>query len=241
MSGALVRRRLWRRAVLHALPLVLLVAITGTLAAALQLRQVRVSGARHFPASEVEHALRSALGTPTVTARPEALRELVRRVPWVADAQVQISLDGVVSCAVRERVAVAVAEDAGQRRLVDAAGEFFGPAPAVSPLPVVVGFAPHPSQLAATIAAFPVLEAAWGAPIERAERLASQDVALTFSRTPCTVVVDPSQPRPLADGRAVLTAWIAAHGAPPLRLDVRVPGRVAVLPAPEPDHTGENS
>ena len=58
----------------------------------------RWTGTHRFPATDIEAVLRSALGSPTLTVRPDDLREAVRGLPWIADAQVRISLDGVVSC-----------------------------------------------------------------------------------------------------------------------------------------------
>jgi cell division protein FtsQ len=235
MSGLLFRQRPLRRYLLRVLPLLVLLVLTGTLAAALQVRDIRVSGTRRFPASQVEWALRAALGTPTVAARPEALREMVLAVPWVADAQVRLSLDGTVACAVTERVPVAVALDNGRRSLVDREGTVLAPAgPADSGLEIE-GFGAEPETRAAVLAALPELQRAWGAAARRVTRLGPNDVALTFADTACVLAVDPDRPEQLAVARRVLSAWIAEHGTEPLRLDARATGRVAVLPSPEPD------
>ncbi|MEW6336875.1 MAG: FtsQ-type POTRA domain-containing protein [Acidobacteriota bacterium] len=239
MSGLLVRRRPLRRFLLRALPLLVLLALTGTLAAALQVHDIRVSGARRFPAAQVEQALRAALGTPTVAARPEALREMVLTVPWVADARVRLSLDGTVTCAVTERVPVAVALDNGRRSLVDREGTVLAPAGPTDSGLEIEGFGAEPETRAAVLAALPELQRAWGAAARRVTRLGPSDVALRFADTDCVVAVDPDRPEQLAAARRVLSAWIAAHGAAPLRLDARAAGRVAVLPAPEPEADAE--
>jgi cell division protein FtsQ len=238
------RRRSLRRAALRLLPLVLLAACAATLAQALQVRELRVAGTRRFPAAEVERTLRVALGTPTVAVRPEELRAAVRQIPWVADAEVRVSLDGVVACTVRERQPVAVAHDNGRRTLIDAEGALLAPAAAAAPSLELAGFGAYPHERAAVLAAVAGFEAAWGGRVTRVTRLASRDVAVEFDGGVCPIAVDPAAPAGLVNARAVLRAWFAEHGSAPLRLDARVPGRVAVLPAPEPEPepiTGEGA
>ena len=230
----MLRRRPLRRTAVRLLPLVVLAACAATLAQALQVRELRVTGTQRFPAAEVERALRVAFGTPTVAVRPEELRAAVRQIPWVADAEVRVSLDGVVACTVRERPPVAVATDNGRRTLVDAEGTLLAPALTATPSLELAGFGAHPYERASVLAAIPAFEAAWGARVIRVTRLASRDVTLEFAGGICPIAVDPAAPAGLVTARVVLRAWLAAHESAPLRLDVRVPGRVAVLPAPEP-------
>lgn len=227
-------RRPWRRLAGRAFVLLVLLALTATLAAALHIREVRVTGCRRFPAREVEHVLRSALGTPTVAARPDDLRAAVRGVRWVSDAQVRVSLDGIVSCAVEERVPVAVAEDVGERALLDVSGKILGPAAGDAPALTLAGFAPYPDERAMVLAAVPRLEEAWGGRLIAARRLGPADVALTFADTAFPVLADPGAPECLAAARRVAAAWMASVGAPPMRLDARVRDRVLVLPAAPP-------
>ena len=231
MSGPVRHRRPWRRLVTRVLQAGAALAVSAAIAAALQVREVRVSGARRFPAREVEAVLRAALGTPTVAARAGALRESVLAVPWVADASVRVSLDGVVTCSVTEREPVAVAVDAGVRRFVDLEGRILAPAQDGGSLLELDGFGPFPDERAALLAAVPALERTWGARLERVERVGPSDVALHFAGTALPVLADPARPAGVAAARRVLTAWTATRPAP-VRLDARVSGLVAVLPAP---------
>ena len=231
---SVVRRRALRRTVVRLLPLLLVVACAATLAQALQVRELQVTGTRRFPAADVERALRVALGTPTVAVRPEELRTIIRQIPWVADAEVRVSLDGVVACTVRERLPVAVAADNGRRTLLDAEGTLLAPAVGPAPSLELSGFGAHPYERASALAAIPRFEAAWGGRVTRVTRLASRDVTLEFEGGACPVVVDPAAPVGLVTARAVLRAWLAEYKTAPLRLDARVSGRVAVLPAPPP-------
>lgn len=221
-------------AALRALPLVAFVAVTATLASALQIRQVRVAGARRFPAREIETALRHVIGSPALQTRADELRNLVRTVPWVADATVHVSLDGIVSCLVSERVPVAVAVDGGARRFLDAEGRLLAPAGDAGGLPELAGWDGHPEERAAVLAAISELQRAWDGSVIRIDRVAPNDALVVFAAGPCPVLVDPGRPGALRDGRRALTAWQADSRAVPARLDVRVPGRIAILPAAPP-------
>lgn len=232
MSGYLRHRQRWRRVAVRLAVAGAGAALTATLAAALQAHAIQVVGARRFAAVEVERALRFALGTPTVALRADTLRDAARGVPWVADAQVQISLDGVVRCEVTERQPVAVALDGLARAMVDASGRLLGAPTGEVAGPVLCAFGGDTDGRAAVVLAAPELERRWGAPLVRAERLGPHDVQLVFADSPCGAVIDPARPESVALARRVLRAWLAETGAAPLRVDVRVPGRVAVLPAP---------
>ncbi len=238
MSGQVRHHRPIRKLVGRTLPLAALLALIATFALTLQVRQVRVSGTRRFPARDVENVLRTALGSPTITTRAGTLRARVRAVPWVDDATVRVSLDGVVTCAVVERVPVAVAVDAGVRRLVDREGRLLTTVESVSSLLLLTGFAPFPEERETLLAVVPALEQAWGGKLEHAERVGPHDVALHFADGSPTVLADPDQPEELAGARRVLAAWTARQTVP-LRLDARVPGRVAVLPASIPPEEEE--
>lgn len=234
MSFAMRRRRRWPRHALRLLILLVLLGVTTTLAAALQVRRFHVEGVHRFPVAEVERTLRSALGTPTLTARPDALRDAVLALPWVAGAQVRISLDGVVSCTVSERTPVAVGVDGGVRSLLDAEGHALGPAGNTVGLLELDGFGAFPDGRAAVLANVAALASNFGSDVRRVVRLGPRDVEITFAGYPGTVLADPRRPAAAADARRVLAAWTAASGSAPSRLDARVVGRVAVLPAVEP-------
>jgi hypothetical protein len=191
-----------------------------------------VTGTHRFPAREVEAVLQRALGTPTVAARASDLRASVRGLPWVEDATVRVSLDGVVSCAVVERTPVAVAVDHGPPRLLDRDGRLLAPAETPTSLLELDGFAAYPEERAAVLASVQALQRCWDGRLERVERLGPHDVSLRFADTPFPVLADPGDPQLLTDARKVLTAWMRAHNPAPLRMDARIAGRVAVLPAP---------
>lgn len=231
MSAPHRHRHPIRRLLRRTLPMVVVVALTGTLAAALQVRAVRVSGTHRFPARDVELALRSALGVPTVATRAGALRARALTVPWVADAAVRVSLDGVVTCTLSEREPVAVAVDGGSGQLVDREGRLLAPVDSIPPLVRLEGFAPFPEERAAFLAAREEIERGWGASVERVVRLGPHDVELRFADTPLPVLADPARAAQLAAARRVLAAWTARRPAP-VRIDARVAGRVAVMPAP---------
>ena len=234
MSGLVRHRHPGRRALRIAAPVLALLGLSGTLAVALQVREVKVTGVVRFSTHEVETILRSALGTPTIATRAEGLRTAVLTIPWVAEATVKVSLDGVVSCAVSERQPAAFTRDGGELQLIDAQGHVLGPYGADLGLLRLDGFSPFPEERAHALAALRPCENAWGGRVERVERLGPHDVALHFVGDDLSVVADPANPAALAIGRQVLAAWPASRRGVARQIDVRVPGRVAVLPAAPP-------
>ncbi len=232
MSGPLRHRTRQRRFVLRLVLVAALGVATAALAAGLQVHAIHISGVGRFPARDVETVLRFALGTPTVAVRADTLRDAVRAVAWVDDARVSVSIDGVVTCAVVERRPAAIEVDGATRAMVDATGRLLGAPIGEVPALELHDFAADPEGRAATLAAAGAAESQWGARLVRADRLGPRDVAFLFADTTCSVVADPSHPDSLALARTVLGAWSAQVGAVPLRIDVRVPGRVAVTPAP---------
>ncbi len=232
------RRRI-RRVATRALLALAVLALTATLAGALQVREVRVTGTHRFPARDVETVLRAALGTPTIAARASELRGSVCAIRWVADATVRISLDGVVTCSVSERTPVAVAQDGTARQLVDREGRMLAAAPPQASLFELDGFGAYPEERAAVLASTGALERCWNGTLRRAERLGAESVALEFAGTPFPVLADPTDPSSLVAARQVVNAWRAAGNPDPLRVDARVPGRIALAPAPPPAEGGE--
>jgi len=236
VSGPVRRRRRLRLFLPQLALSAFLVGLTGSMAVALQVRRVVVEGVEGAVRTQVEAVLAAAVGSPTLTVRAEELRAAVlSQVSWVAEAAVTVSLDGVVYCAVTLHRPVAVLADGAPPQLVDANGRILGePQPGGSLPPLeLVGFTAYPAERAALLAALPALQAAWGDEVRRVRRLTFRDVALTFVGSELEVLVDPSHPAALAEGKAVQAAW-ERHGLPSMaRLDVRVPGRAAVLLARE--------
>lgn len=232
MSGIVRHRHPWRRFVRYGVFFAVAAALTTTLALAVQVRRVRVTGAEAFPVHEVEEALVGALGERVIATSAESMRDHVLAVPWVEDAVVRLSLDGTVSCQIVERRAVAVALDGGSRELLDARGTLLGDHEADSELLTVRGFGPYPTERAAILQAVPQLERCWGQRVMVVERLGPADVGLQFAETPFVVVADPGSPSLLTVARAVATAWSTRAPAPPQRVDARVSGRVVLVPAP---------
>lgn len=234
MSGLIRRRPRWHSLIPRLALAVGAVVLTGSIAAALQVRRVHVEGVGPPIRSQVEEVLATAVGSPTLTVRAEELRAAVlHQVPWVADAAVSVSLDGVVHCSLTLRRPMAVLVDGARSLLVDESGRILGEPQGQTPLPPLelIGFAVHPEERATLLAALPALQAAWGGEVQRVERLGPRDVALQFVEGPPVVIADPSHPARLKDGRAVLMAWAQRFPTTVQRLDVRTPGRVAVAPA----------
>ena len=153
MSGIVRHRQ--RHVLRYCVVALVAAALTATLAVAVQVRRVQVSGAHLFPAREVEAALASVLGERVIATSAEQLRSRALGVPWVADAVVRLSLDGTVTCQLTERQPVAVAVDGSTRELVDGSGTLLGDHQPPSPLLELLGFAPYPGERVGVLAAVP--------------------------------------------------------------------------------------
>lgn len=218
--------RLWLKA------LVFLLALlgAGVLAQAWQVHKVEVVGVRRFDATAIGKALEDALGKPPLLASASTLRKKLLAVPWVADAQVVVGLDGSIRCLVQERTPAAILTDGQPWQLVDAQGKILGPAGGELDLPQLSGFAPYPEERARVLSILPTLAATWGQPVVSCQRLGARDVAVLFAHEPLTVVLDPQHPETLVHGKQVLSAWNKANLGPVARLDLRVAGKVFVQP-----------
>lgn len=218
--------RFWRQA----LAFLLAPFGLGVVGQVWEVKRVEVEGVRRFDPAAARKALEDALGKPPILASASALREKLLAVPWVADAQVAVGLDGTVRCVVQEKRPAAVLTDQEPWQLLDAAGQVLGPAGGDEELPRLAGFALHPEERAQVLALLPTLAAAWGASVASCQRLGAREVAVTFADGNVVVVLDPQRPDGLREARKVLAAWNSAHFGPVARLDVRVPGRVFVRP-----------
>ncbi len=234
MRVSLRRPRSWRRLAVKGAGALVACALFAGLAAGLQVRRVDVTGTRRFPAVQVERALESALGRPTVSVRAETLRDAVLALGWVADATVRIGFDGTVHCTVVERAPVAVAVDGARSMLLDADGRVLAAADGATVGPELHGFAAYPEQRRRVLRAMPTLERAWQAPVVEVDRLGPGDAAVRFANFDGIVVVDPARPDAVAEGRRVLQAWTRRQGLPPARIDVRARSWVMLRPAEVP-------
>ncbi|RBY88518.1 cell division protein FtsQ [Blastococcus sp. TF02A-26] len=86
---------------------------------------VRVDGAGSLTAEQVRAAAGVAEGTPLLRVDVDAAAARVARLPQVASVQVTRGWPRTVVITVRERVPVAVVEQAGTRSLLDADGVLF--------------------------------------------------------------------------------------------------------------------
>ncbi|KQS64855.1 cell division protein FtsQ/DivIB [Modestobacter sp. Leaf380] len=91
----------------------------------LAVRTVQVDGATTLSADQVREVAGVALGTPLVRVDTGSAAARVAGLPQVADAEVSRGWPDRVVVTLRERVAVAVVDQAGTRSLVDAGGTLF--------------------------------------------------------------------------------------------------------------------
>ncbi len=157
------RRRLdpRRRRLLVAGSVVVLLAVAAWVVLAsplLAVRTVQVDGTTTLSADQVREVAGVAVGTPLVRVDTAAAAARVRQLPQVVDAEVSRGWPDRVVVTLRERVAVAVVDDAGTRSLVDAEGVLFDTITGDPPAGVVPVQVPHPGpDDAATRAALEAL------------------------------------------------------------------------------------
>ena len=215
----------------------------------LAVRSVRVTGARHTPASDVADAA-GVVGDNLLLLSPSDVERRVRALPWVADARATRRLPATVVVRVRERRPAAVLTR-GAEATVDARGRVLtsGARPG---LPAIVGAAPArqpvPGESVSDPAACAGLRVLRSLPpgLERETRAvlapAPARISLALSDG---VVVRLGTARRLDAKVAVLRALRAEArrtGEAPSYIDVRVPESPALghAPADPPDAGAED-
>ncbi len=90
--------------------------------AGLSVQEVLVTGRNETAAADMMAAIDVQRGTPMLAVDPEAVRQRLKKLSWVRDAQVERRLPGTLSIAVEERVPMALWQRAGKLVLVDREG-----------------------------------------------------------------------------------------------------------------------
>lgn len=132
-------RRRWRRLLAVVVVAVLAVAIAWLIwwSPVLAVREVRVLGATTVSEQDVRDAAGVALGTPLArVSAPDVTRRVAQLGP-VRAAEVRYGWPDVLVVVVQERTPVAVVEENGSKRLVDATDMAYAPARVGVRLPVV--------------------------------------------------------------------------------------------------------
>ena len=136
-----LRRRRWRLAIL-----VVLIVFGGawlcTRTSLLDVDHIDIRGATHTPVDDVRSTAGVEPGDQLLDVDTGEIRDRLRGLPWVADAEVGLSWRGRLVVEVRERVPVATLPDAeGRMMLVDRDGRVLADAastdPPVAPDPVI--------------------------------------------------------------------------------------------------------
>lgn len=199
-------------------------------------RDVAVEGRRYTDKNDLNAALSIPPGSPILALDPDAIRERVQGLPWVASVRVERILPDTIRVRLEEREPMARWQNDGKTVVVDREG---APIPTALPerfpaLPLVVGPdapAETPALLAA-LADFPAIAQA----LKGASRVGERRWDLHLA--PRLTVQLPEQ-----DIGAAL-AWLAKKmrddhllERPVSTVDLRVPGRMILTPessAPRP-------
>ncbi len=149
------RRRRWQRVAI----VVLAIAAAGGLlwflsrTALFDIDQIRVTGASRLQVDEVIAVSGVAVGDPLISVDTGSVAHRLEQQPWIRTARVGRDINGVVSIAIVERVAVGwIDAGEGNRTVIDATGVELGPAgPADAALPQVIGIGEGSLELASIL------------------------------------------------------------------------------------------
>ena len=149
------RRRRWQRGAI----VVLAIAAAGaslwflSRTALFDVDQIRVTGTSRLQIDEVIAASGVAVGDPLIGVDAGSVTRRLQQQPWIRSASVGRDINGVVSIAIVERVAVGwVDAGEGNRIVVDATGVELGPTgPVDASLPQMIGVGKGSLELASIL------------------------------------------------------------------------------------------
>ena len=232
------RRLLWRLAVVA----VVAVAVWGLFfSPLLQVRHVRVVGARHTTPAQIARAAGLDSSDNLLLLSPSAIGRDAARLPWVKDVEVHRKLPGTVKVSVIERIPSMVVDDGSRAWEVDRDGTVLGTSDGARALPSLSGFPLDDLQIGDKVASDEVLAAlatyrSMPAPLRRAVVEASAPTLerLTFSLRDGTQVRygPPQELDAKNEVLRVVLQRLRAQGVEGAYIDVRVPGHPAVSEAP---------
>lgn len=172
-------RRRWRRPLAVVVVAILAVAIAWLIwwSPVLAVREVRVLGATTVSEQEVRDAAGVPLGTPLARVSAQDVTRSVSQLGPVRDAEVRYGWPDVLVVVVQERTPVAVVEENGSKRFVDADDVAYAPAPVGVRLPVVNA---EGTARAAAVAVVAQLPAALSARVSAVRAGSPDDVVLVL-------------------------------------------------------------
>ncbi len=201
---------------------------------------VYVAGRGETPRAAVLEALEVELGTPMAAFDPEAARDRLMALGWVREATVERRFPDTVIVRLRERAPLALWQRHGRLVVIDREGVVIDGAAAArfARLPVIVGDdAPeHAARLLAVVATEPGL----GKRVQAAVRVGGRRWNLRLDNG-----IDIQLPEEgIAEAWRRLAAFerqhrLLARGV--VAIDLRLPDRVVVRPAPMAAGTGEDT
>lgn len=208
-------------------------AVTLASAAGLSVRQVEISGDQRQPRLDIYREILSGGSDSMFLLDIAELRTRLLSLPWVADASIRRQWPDTLVIQITERQPIAIWQVGGRYLLTDGSDTPLPPAPLAdfAGLPLVVGpgagpaadtllalLADHPGLLDALVGAVRVGERRWDLKLESGET-----ISLPEDR----------------EAAAALARLAAAQKETPvlgqgfLRIDLRIPGRMAIRLSPE--------
>lgn len=231
------RRRLHRLAIVGVVVAVAAGVFALTRSPLLSIRGVKVSGAHHNSAADIEHASRLTHGTPLIDVSVGTVARRVEALPWVAHATVSRDWPSTVSIHVTERrPAAALPAAGGGWLIVDVSGRVLDRTTTPQAGLLAVGTTPAAGMPGTTVAVdAALLRVASAVPARlRSEVIGvSQGRAGLELRLRCGGVVELGSATDLTDKLVSTGALLAQPSGPGAAvIDVQVPAVPTLTPGP---------
>jgi len=208
----------------------------------LAVEEITVEGRQHASGPSLLEATGLSRGAPILGVSPEAMRERLEALPWVAAATVQRRLPRQIHIVVREREAFALWQRQGRFALIDRAGRVIvendiGPFAGL-PLVVGAGAAPEAASLLDEIDRFPEVKLR----VTAAIRVAGRRWNLRLASGADVLLPEGAEPAAIERLAALhRDAGLLDRGL--VAIDMRLPDRLVLRPiaAPEPAPTNRTA
>jgi cell division protein FtsQ len=201
--------------------------------AGLRLQRIEIEGRTHTDDAALLAAVAARRGDPMLAIEPAAVRERLRALAWVREAEVRRRLPGTLEIRLTERTPFAIWQHQGRHVVIDRDGvvlaesglERFGPLPLV----VGAGAAPRAAEILDLVARNPAVNERFKAAVRVADRRWNIRLA-----SGADVLLPEGAEAPALERLASLHAQHALLDRGLAAVDMRLPDRLVLRPLERP-------
>lgn len=201
--------------------------------AGLALGRIEIEGRVHTSDAALLAAVGAQRGAPILSIDPDAVRERLRAIAWVRDAEVRRRLPGTLEIRLVERTPFAIWQHQGTHVVIDRDGvvlaesglQQFGPLPLV----VGAGAAPRAAEILDLVARTPAVNERFRAAVRVADR--RWNIRLSSG---ADVLLPEGAEAPALERLSSLQASHALLDKGLAAVDMRLPDRLVLRPLPAP-------